>query len=144
MKEHKDILEDTRLKENPFGAPDGYFDSLEKTIGDRIGTDSPTSGTMAVLKPALYLFSMFAVIFGMCYGVLKLTETSKPATSENDEVYLSTVDFILFNRSSLDFLDTDTDSECNGNCDPAEEDLIDFLDTEVSSNQLTSYLLQEQ
>lgn len=142
MKETKDILADKKLKDNPFSVPDKYFDSIWESIGNRIAPDNSGSGVPAVLKPAFYLFSMFAVIFGMCYGVLKLTETSVRPDAGNEQLYVSNMEDFVFSRSSIDFLDVEAEAESQDYIIDTEE-LEDFIDSEFSSHQLTSYLLQE-
>lgn len=142
MKETKDILADKKLKDNPFSVPDKYFDSLEESIGGRIAPDNSGSGVPAVLKPAFYLFSMFAVIFGMCYGVLKLTETSEYPDAGNEQLYISDMETFVFNRSTIDFLDAEAEAESQDYIIDTEE-IEEYIDSEFSSHQLTSYLLQE-
>ena len=86
MKEKTDdILQRKELKENPFGAPAGYFSSLQQEVMEKISampheesrqvyTPAPKPTFMTFLKPALTLASVFGIVIGMGYGAMKLTD----------------------------------------------------------------------
>ena len=85
----EDILSKSSLKENPFGVPKGYFDAMKQEIMETISAKgaaqqeevetSPVT-FMAYLKPALSLAAVFAIVFGMGWSVMKVTEIYTPKT----------------------------------------------------------------
>lgn len=85
---HKNILENSTLKANPFIVPNGYFAEVERSVMETI---TPTGqqqgknrfGIIEILKPAIGLAACFALIFGIGYGALYLTgnRESKNSTS---------------------------------------------------------------
>ncbi len=75
-----DILQNSTLKENPFTVPQGYFAQLEKSVMEKIETTetpqkAPVSNIFSILRPAIGLAACFALIFGLGYGVLYITNT---------------------------------------------------------------------
>lgn len=71
---NKEILEERHLKEDPFIVPQGYFDTLENSVGDKVAMEKEkTRGIWYLLKPAVGLAASFALIFGIGYGVMNLT-----------------------------------------------------------------------
>ena len=82
------------LKENPFRMPEGYLENMEFSVMRKISEESaPQSGWRTILRPAIYLAAMFALIFGIGYGVLTLTHSSErlnqnaPALADEDIDY---------------------------------------------------------
>ena len=80
MNEMKDILSNRGQADNPFRMPEGYLDSFEDRLMARLAAEEteatqPKRPVWRILKPALTLAAMFALIFGMGYGVLSLTHT---------------------------------------------------------------------
>lgn len=76
MNENRNILDDARLKEFPFRAPTGYFDSLEDRLRESVkGDGKRISKEVIVLwvKPAILLCAMFLIIAGLGLGASKLT-----------------------------------------------------------------------
>ena len=66
------------LKENPFRMPEGYLENMELSVMRKISEESaPRTGWRTILRPAIYLAAMFALIFGIGYGVLALTHSSE-------------------------------------------------------------------
>ena len=84
MKKVGDIFEDARLKARPYSTPEGYFESVESRVSEKIGKHEGRGGAWAVLKPAALLVCSFAFVLFMGYGVMALTDTksSKTALSE--------------------------------------------------------------
>jgi hypothetical protein len=81
----EDILNNKNLKNNPFKVPDGYFKDVEKKIMDSVSAQKETytlgenstkkNNIFSLLKPAISMAAMFAIVFGFGYGVMKLTNT---------------------------------------------------------------------
>ncbi len=81
-KEPEDILDRSSLKENPFGVPQGYFENMQQEVMDKIAATAVADEDVApaepvtiltYLKPAISLAAVFAIIFGLGYGTMKLT-----------------------------------------------------------------------
>ena len=83
---HKNILENSTLKANPFIVPNGYFAEVERSVMETI---TPTGqqqgknrfGIFEILKPAIGLAACFALIFGIGYGALYLTGNTESKNS---------------------------------------------------------------
>lgn len=83
---HKNILENSTLKANPFIVPTGYFAEVERSVMETI---TPTGqqpgknrfGIIEILKPAIGLAACFALIFGIGYGALYLTGNTESKNS---------------------------------------------------------------
>ena len=86
MNHQQNIDDNPQLKRNPFKTPEGYLESLEEKIlslagiaqneeAQEVVTSLRRGRWFGVLKPALLLACTFGVIFGMGYGVLRLTDT---------------------------------------------------------------------
>ena len=86
----EDILGRSSLKENPFGVPAGYFAAMQEEVMQKI---SPTAAMepqeeapaapatfITYFKPALSLAAVFAIVFGMGWSVMKVTEIYAPET----------------------------------------------------------------
>lgn len=105
-KEHieHDILQNKRLKENPYFVPKDYFISVEKEITDKISnivkeerlvneeaSRIPTS--VKLLKSMLGLAASFILIFGLGYGVMRITTSNylneEKSLSQNDTISLT-------------------------------------------------------
>ena len=84
----EDILGRSSLKENPFGVPAGYFAAMQEEVMQKI---SPTAAMepqeeapaapatfITYFKPALSLAAVFAIVFGMGWSVMKVTEIFAP------------------------------------------------------------------
>ena len=86
-KEMDDILQRSSLKENPFGTPKGYFETMQQEVLEKISAmpvapeydDEVQEQEPATFKtyfvPAFSLAAMFGIIFGLGYGAMKLTGT---------------------------------------------------------------------
>ena len=82
----EDILKRSPLKENPFGVPKDYFETMRQEVMETISqipVAAPYSEEKAepatlltYLKLALGLAAVFAIVFGMGYGVMALTGVS--------------------------------------------------------------------
>lgn len=128
---HKNILENSTLKANPFIVPNGYFAEVERSVMETI---TPTGqqqgknrfGIIEILKPAIGLAACFALIFGIGYGALYLTGNTESKNST------STVQIAEENIQESTETESDT---IYINEDAAEEYLIN---SGVSSSTLAS------
>ena len=76
MKDTKNILEQDSLKRTPFTVPEGYFDTVEDRVRQRIAQPAKASSRLwTVLKPGIAVAAMFLIIFGIGYATLSLTGT---------------------------------------------------------------------
>ena len=87
-KEMEDILQRSSLKENPFGTPKGYFETMQREVLEKVSAmpvapeyDKTQEQEPATFKtyfvPAFSLAAMFGIIFGLGYGAMKLTGTGE-------------------------------------------------------------------
>ena len=91
---HKNILENSTLKANPFIVPNGYFAEVERSVMETI---TPTGqqqgknrfGIIEILKPAIGLAACFALIFGIGYGALYLTGNTQANDSTSTQVQIA-------------------------------------------------------
>lgn len=121
----EDILSRSSLKENPFGVPKGYFDTMKQEIMETISAQGAAQHEeemevapvtfMAYLKPALSLAAVFAIVFGMGWGVMKVTEAYAPQTefAKIDETPLTEEEEIIsiLNITMEDIMTTNTATE---------------------------------
>lgn len=75
MKETKNILEQESLKQAPFTVPEGYFQTVEDRVRERIAKPERSTRLWTVLKPGIAVAAMFLIIFGIGYATLSLTGT---------------------------------------------------------------------
>ena len=86
----EDILGRSSLKENPFGVPSGYFAAMQEEVMQKISSgnameteEEPQAAPATFItyfKPALSLAAVFAIVFGMGWSVMKVTEIYAPET----------------------------------------------------------------
>lgn len=86
----EDILSRSSLKENPFGVPSGYFAAMQEEVMQKISSgnameqeEEPQAAPATFItyfKPALSLAAVFAIVFGMGWSVMKVTEIYAPET----------------------------------------------------------------
>ena len=144
MNEQKDILSSPEARENPFRMPEGYLDSFEDRLMARIAAEEKpaTSRTVrfwTVLKPALTLAAMFALIFGMGYGVLSLTRTlgNKPG-SDTPASYATAEEEMIRPASLINYYQTGPAEEPELD----EEAILDYLASELSFSELAEIYAQ--
>lgn len=166
MKENKkteDILSRKELKENPFGVPAGYFQMLEGDVMQKIRkegllsqgeveqTPAPALGFLNILKPALSLAAVFAIIFGLGYGAMSLTDTlDKSQEGQTEMVAEQSLDLSSGTELSEEEISTiignDIEELISGERDTVgvgsqlDEEMIEqyLIDTRVSSSILAS------
>lgn len=101
----EDILSKSNLKENPFGVPAGYFQKVQEEVvqkieeeyiaPDEIAEPAPSTAHsfFTIIKPALSLAAVFAIIFGLGYGAMSLTNTlDYSATKDLDFTTISGIE----------------------------------------------------
>ena len=98
-KEMDDILQRSSLKENPFGTPKGYFETMQQEVLEKISAmpvapeydDEVQEQEPATFKtyfvPAFSLAAMFGIIFGLGYGAMKLTGTGEGSSLPEQAVF---------------------------------------------------------
>ena len=95
----RDILQDSKLKQNPYTVPEGYFASVEDAVHDKIHNQQPENALVSALKSGLALACTFAIIFGFGYGAMYLTNTNtQQKGSESylvEESFTNTEEFII-------------------------------------------------
>ena len=139
-----DLLSRRRDAEQPFRVPEGYFDALEDRVMARIATEkAPETGrrrVWTVIKPALALAATFALIFGMGYGVLSLTQTLKRGNGTPEAPgYATTVEEWITPASLINYYEMDAqpvEEEID------EETLVNYLASELSFTQLAEIYAQ--
>ena len=145
MNEQQDILRNPACRENPFQTPEGYFDSLEARLMGRIAeesaaeTQSRTSRPVwRILKPALTLAAMFALVFGMGYGVLSLTHTLNRGAAVEASGYATAEEELIRPASLINYYQTDPGEESEID----EETIINYLASELTFSDLAEIYAQ--
>ena len=139
MTNKQNILESPKLKESPFRMPEGYLEALESSVGERISKEE-RSGLSAVLRPAIALVFTFALIFGMGYGVLSLTDTLNKHDSKED---ILLVEQGWIKSNFVDHFDMDEDEEAETDS-LDEEEIIDYLSGQLSIVEISELYAQVQ
>jgi hypothetical protein len=141
MTNNKDILEREEFRQNPFTAPEGYFASLEDQLRDKVlGTEKRPVGLVGVLKPALMMVCSFAVIIGLGYGVLSLTNSissGQPQMSAYDAVADAVENF---DSAMFEYLDEYDLDGYMAQFTPSEEDIMRYFATSSTDAALYDYL----
>ncbi|MEG0519412.1 MAG: hypothetical protein RR555_11210 [Bacteroidales bacterium] len=71
-----DILQNPKMKKNPFTVPDGYFSALEDQMRVKIcGAEKEEHSSYTILRTTVTMAAMFALIFGLGYSALYITKT---------------------------------------------------------------------
>ena len=138
-----DLLSRCAHADNPFRMPEGYLESFEDRLMARIAAEAeekPKRRIWVVLKPALTLAAMFALIFGMGYGVLSLTHTAQrnnvPSGASD---YATVVEELIRPASLINYYEMDgqsTEEELD------DETLVDYLASELSFAELAEIYAQ--
>ena len=150
MKDFEDILEKERLKENPFGTPQGYFESMRQEVMEKISAtpvyipekEEPAT-FMTYFKPAFALAAVFAIVFGMGYGAMYITGTAQEedtqlqaqqALEEN-----STFPGTEISEDELIYLIGDTLE--NLYTQEGSESTVDIVEPEINKEEIEQYLI---
>ena len=129
MNEMKDILSNRGQADNPFRMPEGYLDSFEDRLMARLAAEEteatqPKRPVWRILKPALTLAAMFALIFGT-------TAADTYATAEEEMIRpVSLINYYQTAESEEESADLD------------EETLLNYLATELSFADLAEIYAQ--
>ena len=87
-KNRLDILEEERMKQIPFTAPENYFESLEDRIAEKVFPSEKKGWWTSLgklLKPALTLAASFLIVAGLGWGVMRLTQTARGNLAQNTD-----------------------------------------------------------
>ncbi len=152
-RETDSILENGKLKENPFGVPSGYFSSMQDEVMAKISAipvmppqqyeteEAAPAGFMTYFKPAFAMAAMFGIIFGLGYGAMKIT-----GTYTDDDAVQGT----LFSANASDELSED---EVISILDITIEDLfasqegseaIEVIEQTMSNEDIEQYLIDSR
>ena len=146
MNEMKDILSNRGQADNPFRMPEGYLDSFEDRLMARLAAEEteaaqPKRPVWRILKPALTLAAMFALIFGMGYGVLSLTHTlGRGIGTTTSDTYATAEEEMIRPVSLINYYQTAESEEESADLD--EETLLNYLATELSFADLAEIYAQ--
>lgn len=143
--EHFEPLTEAGRADNPFRMPEGYIDSFEDRLMQRIAQEEAAPSERrrpiwSVLKPALTLAAMFALIFGMGYGVLSLTHTLDRGASTGAEGYATVEEPFIKPSSLINYYQMEGQAEEPEEID--EETLVDYLATSLSFADLADIYAQ--
>jgi len=143
MKNNNDILQRDEFRENPFTAPEGYFDSLEDSLRDKVFGKEKKPAFVGILKPAFMMALSFAVILGIGYGVLSLTNTapSGQQMTEYDEVVAAVENF---DPALFEYLDEFDVENYQAQFTPTEEEIMEYFATPSTDATLYHYLASIQ
>lgn len=134
MNKTNDTFNRDELKANPFKMPEGYMEGLADSVRERIAAEeAPKHGFSLVwqsAKPAIALAAMFAVIFGIGYGVLSLTGTAR--SSEPEEQTAVIEEGYINDSYLMDYIGSDAEEESTLN----EEEILSYLESSVSFSDL--------
>ncbi len=156
MNQQYDIHDNPQLKRNPFKAPEGYLEALEEKIlslaGIAQGEESqevvtPSRGRWyGILKPAFLLACTFGVIFGMGYGVLRLTNTLNRPSDNDDSYYAIMIEEGLIRSNFIYPMEEDLEYDDLNDEDPIfdEEEVVTWLATQYSSMELAQLYYEEK
>lgn len=150
MKDFKDILEDRKLKENPFGVPQGYFESMRQEVMGKISAtpvyDSQKAEPatfMTYFKPAFALAAVFAIVFGMGYGAMYITgavqdtdhhlqaQQIESSDIEEDSMEITEDELISIIGNTLE----------NLYAQESTESTIDIVEPEINKDEIEQYLI---
>lgn len=116
-----DNLDEKYRSKNPFSVPDGYFDSLEERVMERVKESGKPkrAGALQMLKPYLGLAGLF--VFAMLFVqfllprlvddnemLAKKTEQKASAAQEEDE-YIFDTDFDPSREEIIEYLSQESD-----------------------------------
>ena len=144
MNEQKDILERARQGEAALRVPEGYFDSLEDRVQARIAAEADSAGrkrgpVWSILRPALTLAAMFALVFGMGYGVLSLTHTlDRSAASTEVSGYATVEEEMISPVSLINYYQSDPGEETELD----EDTIVSYLASALSYSELAEIYAQ--
>jgi len=131
MKNKFDI-ENQRLRQNPYTVPEGYFEALQDTVSEKISAGKRENGMLKVLKPQLALVSVFAFVFLLGYGVFKIFPAQSSLQDKSLKSKYSLLEEYQLKSSFIDFYDQKTDSAISVKDEIDPEEIIEYINTDVS------------
>lgn len=150
MKDFKDILEDRKLKENPFGVPQGYFESMRQEVMGKISAtpvyDSQKAEPatfMTYFKPAFALAAVFAIVFGMGYGAMYITGTVQDTDHQLQAQQIESSDI---EEDSMEITEDELISIIGNTLEnlyaqESTESTIDIVEPEINKDEIEQYLI---
>ena len=91
------ILERAEMKKIPFSTPEGYFDSMESRLQEKVFGEKTKGGWLysmkKTLRPVLTLAASFIIVAVMGWGVMRLTNLNQ----NKNTIALNTQDDIAIN-----------------------------------------------
>lgn len=122
--------------DNPFKVPEAYFNSFEERMLAHIAAEETTAPAerrkhpaWRILKPALTLAAMFALVFGMGYGVLSLTRTLERGSGADLPGYASAEEELIHSVSLVNYYESEAAEEA---AELDEETLVSYLASELT------------
>ncbi len=126
MNEKKDILEQLRNSQSGFSVPEGYFDTIEDRVREKISNPRAAHPVWAVAKPALLLSCMFVLILAIGYGTMTITGTS--SSGETGKLAEDGAEVVM----EQDFSHLEDD------------EIIDYLAENLSFSDIETFIAEEQ
>ncbi|MCF0165037.1 MAG: hypothetical protein HUJ92_07105 [Bacteroidales bacterium] len=137
MIENKDILNNEELRKNPFTVPQGYFDSMEDKLRAAVNPDGAGEAVhtrWSVLKPAFSLALMFCIIFGMGWGMLRITSTFSPQQLDATATYEYAEELDMWHPIHLEYLSDNASEDYNIEDEQiSEEDILEYFSSDKFS-----------
>lgn len=150
MNDFEDILGKEKLKENPFGVPQGYFESVRQEVMEKISSSPayvPEKAEPATFftyfKPAFALAAVFAIVFGIGYGAMYITgvvqagetqlqaDYTEAGSSEFTGTELTEDELISIIGNTLDNLYAQENSDT----------AIEIIELEINKEEIEQYLI---
>lgn len=157
MNNQQNIDDNPQLKRNPFKAPEGYLESLDERIISLVVIDreeevreavTPSLGRrwFGILKPALLLACTFGVIFGMGYGVLRLTDTLNRPSDTDESYYAKMIENGLIRINFIDSVEEDLEYDDLDDEEPVfdEDTVVSWLASQYTSMELAQLYYDEK
>lgn len=150
MKDFKDILEEKKLKENPFGVPQGYFESMRQEVMEKISAtpvyvpekEEPAT-FMTYFKPAFALAAVFAIVFGMGYGAMYITGTAQDEETQlqAQQTLEENATFARTEISEDELIYLIGDTLENLYAQESSDASIDIVEPEINKEEIEQYLI---
>lgn len=115
MRQEKDILGDSRLKEHPYSVPEAYFDELGGRLAERCKAGDGKRGFFATLAPYAAMAASFVLIALAGSAVIRHS-----GGDGKEKCYIS--------------------QEISHSSQVSEEDIINYLISEGISSEEISYI----
>ena len=120
-----EIKED--ITPNPFTVPDGYFESLEDRVRERIHRPATPFATFVMkAKPAFMMALMFAVIAGFGWLASKVTPLLYEDPLESDDPIMA--EAFTYSLENTVTIEGEVEEELEATL--TEEDILEYLEEE--------------